>query len=1389
MLKTSQTNLTILIFAVVSLLAAQPAYKLDTQGGRVPSKMANGFALKPNAENNNLFDQLFDDEIVETGYSYRNSYSRDNRSVDDTLYYDLPWGAYFSMYPGDVMVTAFQVSADATLKGVSVPVYRWGTGEELTVSVHALSYPYGSDGVMYDQGLVNGSAWLAGYDDDGDGLMELEGTTWNSADGVCGSQTMIGNAQDPLGSTAASSGPPNTPTMGLLWPDGTTAATLNPTDNPGIENGGGDNWISFTDYGSEVNVLQGDWIGVVVHYTGTGGDSTDWGIGFYYAAYDGISPWRSFKFYEDACDGTGGESGWYYRSYTFNYQLAAELTGDRGPVYEEIDVLNNTSSTANQSISASVTDDNPSGGSAGVSAVTLSYKFDDLTSTIYTVDMTMTSGDAEDGTWAGDIPGQSLGTKIYWWLTAEDINENTTASTIYSYYIMSDGLVVVPGDLPTIQQAIDFSNDGDTVLVSAGTYVENINFSGKNISVIGADKETTIIDGNQNGSVVLFGNDETNAALLTNFTIRNGTGTPDPTQPNNPNASMLGGGIFMWNGGGPTLRNLIIENNQSDNGGGFFNFGGSTICKDLIIRNNNGFNGGSALIIKGNNTQIENALIVNNGWQSNTEGGVINIQSDGILNNITLANNNGRPLWTPYHGPTFVMMNSIIDYPENGGQPCYLEPQWENASYSFINCQIKGGMTLENFYDDPEYELTLVTENIYTLDPAFADTSNGDYSLSNHSPMIGAGASSITIGGITYDVPTTDVLGVDRPSPSGTNPDIGAYENLLGIPQYRMSVDSVYFVHGDTALVSIRNLSFSPSLNSIDLKIAGFQGKLGFVDLVTDSSTIFGSLGWITQYNNTDTLLITASASANPVDSSGVLFALKLAVPDTLSSQFIPINITDFTGNEDYTDFSVTAGGVQSVWGPTANFISDTTTGYLPLVISFTDTSEIGTYPINQWAWDFGDDSTATGTNVQHTYTQEGQYTVTLIVTDEFGLSDTLTMVDYIDALHPIYPVAGFSASVTSGDYPLNVTFTDTSNMGTYTINSWLWDFGNDSTGSGSNVSMTYQRPGQFDVTLTITDEYDLSDTLIASSIIQVDTTYGDVDWNALVQSFDGSLILKDLVEIIELDTLQRIVGDVSGDSSLSTLDASLILQYVVGLITELPYDPGTQFLAMGDLSMEDYGVAPGSVVAVPINISNGSNIYGFEAVLEFDPAVLEFDTLLLSEAMANYLIIINPLEEGVVKVAASGSNVDDNEGVFATLYFNVSNDFTDETVIQVNNLRWNEDEVVVNAAQTTLSYALGIGEELLPDVFALHQNYPNPFNPVTTLRYDLPENSLVNIIIYDLLGREVKSLINQTQDAGFKSIIWNATNNYGKPVSAGVYLYQIQAGEFVQTKKMVLLK
>ncbi len=106
-------------------------------------------------------------------------------------------------------------------------------------------------------------------------------------------------------------------------------------------------------------------------------------------------------------------------------------------------------------------------------------------------------------------------------------------------------------------------------------------------------------------------------------------------------------------------------------------------------------------------------------------------------------------------------------------------------------------------------------------------------------------------------------------------------------------------------------------------------------------------------------------------------------------------------------------------------------------------------------------------------------------------------------------------------------------------------------------------------------------------------------------------------------------------------------------------------------------------------------------------------------------------------------------------------------------------------------SNSLGIENKRqnLPKGFLLEQNFPNPFNPFTTLRYDLPENAFAKITIYDMMGREVKTLVNSLQAAGYKSIQWNATNNLGQPVSGGIYLYSIEARDFRQTKKMILLK
>ncbi|GIQ98811.1 hypothetical protein CM15mP5_2460 [bacterium] len=111
------------------------------------------------------------------------------------------------------------------------------------------------------------------------------------------------------------------------------------------------------------------------------------------------------------------------------------------------------------------------------------------------------------------------------------------------------------------------------------------------------------------------------------------------------------------------------------------------------------------------------------------------------------------------------------------------------------------------------------------------------------------------------------------------------------------------------------------------------------------------------------------------------------------------------------------------------------------------------------------------------------------------------------------------------------------------------------------------------------------------------------------------------------------------------------------------------------------------------------------------------------------------------------------------------------------DRLNWMDSQILLLNSKSSL---------ILTD-FYLNQNYPNPFNPVTTLSYSLPKDESVNITIYDIMGRPVKTIQNSYQTKGFKFVQWDAKNDRNEPVSAGLYLYTIQAGKFRQTGKMVL--
>ena len=126
---------------------------------------------------------------------------------------------------------------------------------------------------------------------------------------------------------------------------------------------------------------------------------------------------------------------------------------------------------------------------------------------------------------------------------------------------------------------------------------------------------------------------------------------------------------------------------------------------------------------------------------------------------------------------------------------------------------------------------------------------------------------------------------------------------------------------------------------------------------------------------------------------------------------------------------------------------------------------------------------------------------------------------------------------------------------------------------------------------------------------------------------------------------------------------------------------------------------------------------------------------------------------------------------------------------VSTNQFMNNEIKRYVGASGTSQLSIGGISNKGLPVRFTVYPNFPNPFNPTTQIRYNLPKENIVTITIFDLAGRNIRTLMNVEQTAGYHTIGWDASNDLGEGVAAGMYIYTIQAGEYRATKKMVLLK
>ena len=298
---------------------------------------------------------------------------------------------------------------------------------------------------------------------------------------------------------------------------------------------------------------------------------------------------------------------------------------------------------------------------------------------------------------------------------------------------------------------------------------------------------------------------------------------------------------------------------------------------------------------------------------------------------------------------------------------------------------------------------------------------------------------------------------------------------------------------------------------------------------------------------------------------------------------------------------------------------------------------------------------------------------------------------------------------------------------------------------------------------------------------------FGDVTQNNDVSMMDAAEILRYLVGDVDLNNYQQVAADVTLDQSISALDASVIAQYATGLIDT--FSSLGNLTGTGELSVSNnLEYLPGEILEIPIILNSSDNFLSFEFEVSYDAEQLIYNDIEWSQLSTSFMLE-QKFESGSIRLVGSSTTPVDVLGILAIIKMQVSQSVDEDYIdLVIEKMRVNELEpvfdVLVSVAQEVLSNDI----VSVPSQYELYQNFPNPFNPTTEIRYALAELSDVVVSVYDLKGRLMKTLISQKQPAGLNKILWDGTDNVGKKVSAGMYLYTIEAGTFRKTKKMVML-
>ncbi|HVP35686.1 MAG TPA: cohesin domain-containing protein [Terriglobales bacterium] len=241
-------------------------------------------------------------------------------------------------------------------------------------------------------------------------------------------------------------------------------------------------------------------------------------------------------------------------------------------------------------------------------------------------------------------------------------------------------------------------------------------------------------------------------------------------------------------------------------------------------------------------------------------------------------------------------------------------------------------------------------------------------------------------------------------------------------------------------------------------------------------------------------------------------------------------------------------------------------------------------------------------------------------------------------------------------------------------------------------------------------------------------------------------------------------------------------------------------------VSIPDTTAAPGDIIVLPILAQNipPDTVWSADITVGFNSAVVQAESVIFSGTLVNnsYWANVYNIVADSINIALAGSQTINGSGTLVYIRFKVLSSASkgDSTIVHFKKMIFNDGEPLASAKDGVLRITpTGIKENdnlNLPRDFNLGQNYPNPFNPTTTIpfrvngsQFMVHSSNRTTLIIYNILGQKVNTLVNENLKSGTYQVTWNGNNDAGEKVPSGVYFYRLTSSNNSETRKMVLMR